>query len=282
MSEAALAGYLGTWRDAEPQCAIAWLFLRPDERTRFGALAALLFEWRKVIREVREPQVAAVRLGWWREELPRAAAGSPQHPLTQALFGDPRARAIPLRYWAAGIDAAVLALDAAPPADFAAQRDAARPLASAAADLETRLWFRPDTGSLRAAAVATLGELVGALRSLPAEAARGRTVLPMNLLARHGLTIGDLATDGPARRTALRDQIVDLARELAAAARLPGPLSVFGAVRMQHDLATLQRAVRADDPLAALWTHAHGVGALLRTWRAARIWRRETRDETTP
>ena len=89
MSETAFDDYLVQWRGASPERAIAWLFLRPGERVCFGALAALEHEWLKVVREAREPQVAAARLGWWREEMQRATQGQARHPLTQGLFALP-------------------------------------------------------------------------------------------------------------------------------------------------------------------------------------------------
>ncbi|TAM94589.1 MAG: hypothetical protein EPN40_11650 [Rhodanobacteraceae bacterium] len=54
---------------------------------------------------------------------------------------------------------------------------------------------------------------------------------------------------------------------------MPGPLTLFRAVGLQHDLASLARAARADDPLATLCAPAHGLGNVLKTWRAARTWR---------
>ncbi|MBN8734992.1 MAG: squalene/phytoene synthase family protein [Xanthomonadales bacterium] len=273
MSDDALASYLSHWREADPQRATAWLFLRHDERIRFGALASLQDEWLKAVRDVREPQVAATKLGWWREEVQRAAHGEARHPLTRALFADACARAVPVACWMAPVDASLLALTAPPPTDFAGQFAAAKPLAAALAELETRVWFGVQADSARATAVIAILQLVTSLRALGATAGNGHSPLPMNLLARHGLTLDDLARDGEARRAAVRDQAVDLERELARAATMPGPLGLFRAVSLQHDLRALQRALRVDDPLAALRTPERGFGSLLKTWRAARIWR---------
>ena len=141
MSESAFDDYLAQWRDASPQRALAWLFLRPGERVCFGALAALVREWRKAVREVRESQVAAVKLGWWREEMQCATQGQARHPLTQALFADPRVRSIPLSYWVAPVDAAIGMLALPSPANVAAQCEAEAPFANAVAALETHAWF---------------------------------------------------------------------------------------------------------------------------------------------
>ncbi|TAM99841.1 MAG: phytoene synthase, partial [Rhodanobacteraceae bacterium] len=108
MSETAFDGYLAQWRDASPQRALAWLFLRHDERACFGALAALEHEWLKAVHDAREPQVAAAKLGWWRDEVQRAAQGHARHPLTLALFADVRANTVPSAYWTAPVEAAIL------------------------------------------------------------------------------------------------------------------------------------------------------------------------------
>jgi phytoene synthase len=268
-----LDSYVSSWREADPQRAVAWLFLRPAERIRYGASAALLQEWRKTLREVREPQVAAAKLGWWREELQRAAEGGARHPLTQALFADARVREVPLSCWTAVLDAAFGEISAPPPADFPAQQRAAEPWSAAVAELESRLWFGPSADTVRATSVTRVTELVADLRGMGGATANGRSPLPMNLLARHGLAIEGLAGDSPARRAALRDHSKLLREALAEAAGMPGPLTLFRAAGMQRDLRALARAACAEDPLAALCEQRAGLGQLLKTWRAARTWR---------
>ncbi|HEX5961038.1 MAG TPA: squalene/phytoene synthase family protein [Rhodanobacteraceae bacterium] len=282
MSASAFEDYLAQWREASPQRALAWLFLRHDERICFGALAALQHEWHKALRGVGEPQVAAAKLGWWREEMQHAVQGEARHPLTRGLFADARANAVPLAFWTAPVEAAIAELEAPPSADFAAQCDRAAPLATAGAELETRVWFGVGADSPRAARVMLFADLTCRLRALADEVQRGRSPLPMNLLARHGLTIEGLCGDGPARRAALHDQLVELERSLAAAAAMPGPLGLFRAVDLQHDLAALRVAVRARDPLPALRGPAHGIRSVLKTWRAARTWRNMSPIESHP
>ncbi len=273
MSDGGLDDYLSAWREADPLRTYAWLFLGPAERVRYGACAALVHEWWKAVREVREPQVAMAKLGWWREELQHAAEGESRHPLTQSLFADARVRAVPLPCWTAVVDAALLLVGAPPSADFAAQRRAAAPLAAATAELEARVWFGPSAEVARAQAVSALGYLIADLRALLAEVGQGRSPLPMNLLARHGLTIEALASASPARRAALRDYAQLLHDSLAEAAGMPGALTLFRAIALPRDLRNLGRAAKAEDPLAALRAPAPGFGAWLKSWRAARTWR---------
>lgn len=282
MSETAFDDYLAQWRGGRPERTVAWLFLRPDERVCFGALAALEHEWLKVVREAREPRVAAARLGWWREEMQRAPQGQARHPLTQGLFASRRANAVPAACWTAPVEAAMVLLMTPPPADFAAQCGAGAPFAEAIAELETRVWFGGDVTSPRAAKATLLAHLASNLCALESMVERGRSPLPMNLLARHGLTIDALGSIGPARQAAVRDHAAELQRELTAAARMRGPLTLFRAVGLQHDQDALGRAARVDEPLAGLRSPAFGLRGLLKTWHAARTWRSKVLIESHP
>jgi phytoene synthase len=273
VSADALEDYVQKWREASPHRAMAWLFLRHDERVRHGALAALEHEWLRGVREVQEPQVAAAKLGWWREEMQRAAQGQARHPLTQALFADARIKDVPPTCWTAPVEAAIVAFTATPPADFASQCESAAPLAHALAELETRVWFGEGIDTRKAGRVALFDHLVTNTRALEAEAGHGRSPVPMNLLARHGLTIDGLGHDSPQRRAALRDYLTELERGLADAAKMPGALTLFRAAGLQQDHHALGRALRAEDPLSSLRVPAYGMRGLLKTWRAARTWR---------
>lgn len=270
MSEETFEGYLAGWRRASPQREVAWLFLRAAERVRFVGLAALQEEWMKALRDISEPRVAAVKLSWWREEMERAARGDARHPLGKAVFADPRIRAVPVAHWVAAIDAALLAIGWPPAQDFAAQRAAVAPLARALAGQETFVAYGPTTASDKAAALLALGYLAAGLRRLPGEVGHGRSPLPMNLLARHGLTTEALLNDRPERRAALRDYAAQLVRALAGAARMAGQLTLIRRVQLQCDARSLRVCARSRDPLRAVQAHRGVARDLLKIWRAAR------------
>ena len=164
-------------------------------------------------------------------------------------------------------------LMAPPSADFATQCKTVAPFADAIAVLETRVWFGGAMANPRAAKVTLLAHLAANLRGLESMVERGRSPLPMNLLARHGLTIDALGSDSATRRAAVRDHAAELQRELTGAARMQGPLTLFRAIALQHDEGALGRAMHADEPLAGLRSSAFGLRGLLKTWRAARTWR---------
>jgi phytoene synthase len=270
-----LQGYVDKWLMAQPGQRLALAFVDPAMHPGHIALAALEQEWIAAAYGIREPQVAAAKLGWWAEELASAPTSGGQHPLTQVLFDDARAQAIPMAVWLAPLQAAVAQLEQGTAADFAAQLAAAEPLHGALARLETAWWHGAQADAARAARLATLGHVLHALRRLEDDLERDRLPLPMSRLARHGLVRGELGQRSDARDAAIRAQLADLQAAWREAARLPGPLSVFRALAAHEGARLLRRAHGAADPLAALQREQRGgFGATFAAWRAARRWHR--------
>ncbi|GAP65860.1 phytoene/squalene synthetase [Mizugakiibacter sediminis] len=270
MSDAGFESFVDKWLVAEPAQAIALGYLDAAERDACCALACLEHELIAAAYGIREPQVAAVKLNWWGEELARARQGEALHPLTQALFADARAAALPAPLYAAPVAAALTQLGQGSVADFETQLAAAERFHGALAALETAFWFGVEASPARAARLAALGHLGAALAWLDAESTH-ELPLPMALLARHQLTREGLRQPSAARRAALRDQLQTLTQALEAAQRLPGPLSLFRGLRARRDRALLAGALRAADPLAALRAPQRPrLGDAFYLWRAAR------------
>ncbi len=64
----------------------AFLFLPPPRRAAITAFYAFCREVDDVVDEVSDPGVAASKLAWWRNEVRQTFAGTPNHPVTQALM----------------------------------------------------------------------------------------------------------------------------------------------------------------------------------------------------
>ena len=62
------------------------MFLPSAQRRLAVAFGSLIHELSSAAFHIREPQVAATKLAWWRQELADAAFGKPSHPITQTLF----------------------------------------------------------------------------------------------------------------------------------------------------------------------------------------------------
>jgi phytoene synthase len=63
----------------------SFLFLPAERRRAITALYAFCREVDDVVDETQDPQLAATKLAWWRQELANLFAGNPQHPVTKAL-----------------------------------------------------------------------------------------------------------------------------------------------------------------------------------------------------
>ena len=80
------ASFEQKWLAANPENAIVAVFLPSAQRRLAGAFGSLIHELSSAAFHIREPQVAATKLAWWRQELADAAFGKPSHPVTQTLF----------------------------------------------------------------------------------------------------------------------------------------------------------------------------------------------------
>jgi phytoene synthase len=275
---AVLQDFIDKWLAAQPQQRVALAFVDGRRHPGHVALAALEQELLSAAYGIREPQVAAAKLGWWAEELAGAAASGGRHPLTQVLFDDERAHAIATELWLAPVLAAMAQLEQGTAADYADQLQAAMPLHGALAALETAWWYGAAASPERATRVAVLNHLLHALLHLDADAERDRLPLPMARLARHGLDRAQLRKPCAPRQQAIRAQLQDLLGDWRAADALGGPLSVFRALESRQACALARRALHADEALAVLqadWSRTPW-STPWRAWQAARAWRRQT------
>lgn len=275
MTDPALQSLIDAWLRARPEWAVAMPFLHGNDRDVLAALACLEQQWLESVYGIAESNVAVAKLSWWLEELDAARRGEPRHPLSKTLFADDRARAVEVARWTAPIEAGLRLRDVPPSADFAAQMALTEPFHGGLAALENSIWFGPNAPSARAERLATLTHLLDLLGRLDPPPHAGASALPMNLLARHKLSAGDLGNDSAGRRAALHDQLDAIAQAWHAAEDLAGPLSIFRSLSARADRAQLRRARRASDPAAVLaaGVPAAGSAAVFTAWRAARRWR---------
>src|SRR6185369_2525602 len=210
--DAAFASFERKWLDANPEQATVAVFLAPGERRRASAFGSLVHELEQTTFGMREPQVAAVKLNWWREELVAATAARPRHPIARELFDDERTRSIDATRWSTLINGALAQLDstAASALDDSISTLAAfyRPVAS----LEAAVSAQENT---RTEADARLWISAHLLHSA-ARPGHDRAI-PLDLLARHGLARSALTEPSPARTALLRDYLGLLRDEIDAA-----------------------------------------------------------------
>jgi phytoene synthase len=64
----------------------AFLFLPAHRRAAITAFYAFCREVDDVVDEASDPEIAAKKLSWWRQEVARAYGGRPEHPVMKALM----------------------------------------------------------------------------------------------------------------------------------------------------------------------------------------------------
>ena len=164
-------------------------------RDGLAALAAFDVEIRHALRRARDPNLAAMRLAWWREaiagERPEEAAGD---PVTLALRAAIAAFALPPRLLEAMIDARLQEI--APQDDFNLAR--IRAFAGESEGARLRLAARiaaggQDLDPAQAHAPAGMAlALSRMLHELPSKAGSAPTLFPADVAARYGASLARL------------------------------------------------------------------------------------------
>ncbi|MBS0194928.1 MAG: hypothetical protein JSR34_11890 [Proteobacteria bacterium] len=275
------AAFVAKWRAREPEMAFAEVFCPRPLRMRFALWGALLGEWREAALELSDPRPTQIKCLWWAEEVLLAAQAGPRHPLLRAL-------ALPSLPWQGLAQALAMRADAETdrPVDRAAALAAVAPLADAIAALEAALFALPAStvtafaapastsaapeATMRADPPSTVSASVAARQALAVHLLGERLrigregsaggLLPLSLLARHGLTAAalDEARGEPVRR--------DWADELAGA--------LSGLEPPQSLDACLYRRCRAGFDAWLLRDYAAGRQRRMPPLRALRIaWR---------
>jgi phytoene synthase len=273
--DAAFASFERKWLEANPEQATVAVFLASGERRRASAFGSLVHELEQTTFGVREPQVAAVKLNWWRQELIGAAAGASRHPIARELFDDERTRSIGAARWSNLIDGALAQLESAAASDL---RDSISTLAAfyrPVASLEATLAAQEAS---RTEADARLWISAHLLHSV-VQPGQDRAI-PLDLLARHGLARSSLAEPSPARTALLRDYLALVRDEIDAALTQAPQASLGRRVRARLDRELAARAREAADPWALLARRpASRWRSLWLSWREAR--RKVVRDTTS-
>jgi len=166
----------------------SFLFLPPPRRRAITALYAFCREIDDVVDEVREPDVARVKLAWWRRETQEVFEGEPRHPVAQALVPVVRAYALPPEHLQTVIDGMAMDLDQARYLDFAALERYCHRVAGVVGLMSAEIFGYSDPvtrGFARDLGIAF--QLTNIIRDVGEDAMRGRIYLPQDELARFGV-----------------------------------------------------------------------------------------------
>jgi 15-cis-phytoene synthase len=172
--------------------------LDPERRAAITALYAFCREVDDAVDEVSEPDVARVKLAWWRTEIDRVYAGVPQHPVAQALAPVVRRYALPEQHLQTVIDGMQMDLDQLRYVDFADLERYCDRVAGVVGLMSAEIFGYEDPATRDYARDLGIAfQLTNIVRDVGEDARRGRIYLPQDDLARFGVASADVLRRRP-------------------------------------------------------------------------------------
>ena len=171
----------------------AFLFLPAPKRAAITAFYAFCREVDDVVDDMVDPGVAATKLQWWRAEVAKAFAGTPSHPVLQALMPLAADYQIEQRHLQAIIDGCQMDLNQTRYLDYAGLQSYCHLVAGVVGEVAAQIFGQTDPKTTQYAH--TLGQalqLTNIIRDVGEDARRGRIYLPVNELKQFGVTAQEI------------------------------------------------------------------------------------------
>ena len=173
----------------------SFLFLPPERRRAITALYAYCREVDDVVDECSDAGVARTKLLWWREEVGKLYAGSPQHPVTQALAPAVAAYGIQQQHMLELIDGMAMDLDYNRYPDFDTLKLYCHRVAGVVGLMSASIFGYTDKQTLEYAPELGLAfQLTNIIRDVGEDARRNRIYLPLDELEKFGVVESDIQT----------------------------------------------------------------------------------------
>jgi 15-cis-phytoene synthase len=159
----------------------SFLFLPPQRRLAITALYAFCREVDDVVDECTDTAIARTTLNWWRNEVNNMLAGTPVHPVTQALAPHVATFNIKGEHLHAVINGMEMDLDQTRYLDFIALERYCWHVASAVGIMSASIFGCTNPRTLEYAEKLGLAfQLTNIIRDVGEDARRGRIYLPIN------------------------------------------------------------------------------------------------------
>jgi len=171
----------------------SFLFLPPERRRAITALYAYCREVDDVVDECSDAGVARTKLLWWREEVGKLYAGTPPHPVTQALAPAIAAYGIQQQHMLELIDGMAMDLDYNRYPDFDTLKLYCHRVAGVVGLMSASIFGYSDKQTLEYAPELGLAfQLTNIIRDVGEDARRNRIYLPLDELEKFGVVEGDI------------------------------------------------------------------------------------------
>jgi phytoene synthase len=168
-------------------------FLPAEKRRALTALYAFCREVDDIADECPDPQVAHVKLTWWRGEIAATYAGSPQHPVGKALLPAIRAYALPQEQFVEIIDGMEMDLAQNRYPDFKSLQLYCYRVASVVGQLAATIFGASERGTMKYAHDLGMAfQLTNIIRDVGEDARRNRIYLPLDELRQFGVSEADI------------------------------------------------------------------------------------------
>ncbi|MGA0572349.1 presqualene diphosphate synthase HpnD [Variovorax sp. VNK109] len=171
----------------------AFLFLPKTRRAAITAFYAFCREVDDVVDEVSDPGVAATKLAWWQNEVARAFAGQPSHPVMQALMPLAAVHGIEQRHLLAVIEGCQMDLSQNRYLDFPGLERYCHLVAGIVGEVAARIFGQTEDATTAYAHKLGLAfQLTNIIRDVGEDAMRGRIYLPVNELQQFDVKANEL------------------------------------------------------------------------------------------
>jgi len=192
----------------------SFLFLPPQQKQAIMALYAFCREVDDVVDECSDPNVARIKLQWWRSEIPKAFEGTPSHPVVQALQTSVNNFNLPQEHFIEIIDGMQMDLEQNRYRDFSQLSLYCYRVASVVGLMAAEIFGFQNRKTLDYAHnLGTAFQLTNILRDVREDAMRGRIYLPLEELEQFGVNEQDLLQGNQT------DQVTELMKFQAQRAR---------------------------------------------------------------
>lgn len=171
----------------------SFLFLPKEKRNAITALYAFCREVDDVVDECSDEQVARTKLQWWRTELKAMEAGTPSHPVTQALAPYIPIFALDVKHLLAIVDGMEMDLNQNRYLDFIALQKYCWHVAGVVGILSASIFgiSQPQTREF-AEKLGLAFQMTNIIRDVGEDARKGRIYLPVNELQQFNVPASDI------------------------------------------------------------------------------------------
>lgn len=187
----------------------SFLFLPKQQREAITALYAFCREVDDIADECHEPDIARIKLEWWRKELVSTYADHPSHPVSQALLPAIRHYGLAQEQLEEIIDGMEMDLQHVRYPDFKSLQLYCYRVAAVVGQLAATIFGYSDRNTLKYAHDLGIAfQLTNIIRDVGEDARRNRIYLPQDELVQFGVSESDLLAghSSPAFRALLAHQ----------------------------------------------------------------------------